>query len=487
MSRSRHDLTLKPRIAVRLWLVALLALAGCGTPAPTQPMRQETPTAARTAIYNATQTKTAPSPAATATPAATLSTDPSKLAGLTIQFWHPWSGAAGEAIQASVEAFNVTNEYGIRAEAIYKGNFNELYEAVDAALESGDAPALAAGHSYQIARWAAGGGVTDLDPYVADPRWGLSADQQAGFYPVFWEQDLLKGERLGLPAQRSALVMVYNQSWARQLGFEQPPSTPSEFKEQACAAAQANRFDEDAGNDGSGGWAIDTSYSALISWLYAFGSQPVKPDGQGYRFDTAQSEEALAYLKDLLDSGCAFELRGELPTTGFATRRALLATLPLTDLPDLQAELQQAGSADQWTALGFPEKRGKPVISVYGPSYVAFKTSPEEELAAWLLASWLASPEQQAALVAASGSFPTQSGALKYLDNYAAGHPGWSAALKLLPTARAEPGLASWGDVRWVVGDVSTQIYRYYFTPDRIPATLALMDETAAELHNRSE
>jgi hypothetical protein len=38
--------------------------------------------------------------------------------------------------------------------------------------------------------------------------------------------------------------------------------------------------------------------------------------------------------------------------------------------------------------------------------------------------------------------------------------------------------------VRWILNDVGTQIFRYYFTPDRIPATLELMDETAAELHN---
>jgi len=72
---------------------------------------------------------------------------------------------------------------------------------------------------------------------------------------------------------------------------------------------------------------------------------------------------------------------------------------------------------------------------------------------------------------------------MKYLDEYASGHPQWAAAQELLADARAEPGLKSWDRVRWILGDVGTQIFRYYFTPDRIPATLELMDETAAELH----
>jgi hypothetical protein len=32
---------------------------------------------------------------------------------------------------------------------------------------------------------------------------------------------------------------------------------------------------------------------------------------------------------------------------------------------------------------------------------------------------------------------------------------------------------------------VGTQVFRSYFSADRIPATLELMEETAAELHSR--
>jgi hypothetical protein len=72
----------------------------------------------------------------------------------------------------------------------------------------------------------------------------------------------------------------------------------------------------------------------------------------------------------------------------------------------------------------------------------------------------------------------------EFLGDYAAEHPQWGAAQALLAGAVAEPGLESWGRVRWILGDVATQIFRYYFTPDRIAATLELMDETAAELNN---
>jgi hypothetical protein len=35
------------------------------------------------------------------------------------------------------------------------------------------------------------------------------------------------------------------------------------------------------------------------------------------------------------------------------------------------------------------------------------------------------------------------------------------------------------------LGDAGTQLFRYYFDADRIPATLALLDATAEELNRQ--
>jgi hypothetical protein len=102
-----------------------------------------------------------------------------------------------------------------------------------------------------------------------------------------------------------------------------------------------------------------------------------------------------------------------------------------------------------------------------------------------LLAKWLSAPEQQARFIQASGTFPTRASTLDLLESFATDQPQWASAQELLTKSRSEPTYASWSVVRWVVGDVGTQIFRYYFTGDRISATLELMDETAAELHAR--
>jgi hypothetical protein len=90
-------------------------------------------------------------------------------------------------------------------------------------------------------------------------------------------------------------------------------------------------------------------------------------------------------------------------------------------------------------------------------------------------------------MVASHGTFPLGTAVMEFLEDYARQNPQWAAAQDLLTNAQPEPGLESWSRVRWILGDVGSQIFRYYFTPDRIPATLELMDETAAELRALSD
>ena len=479
-----------PVSGLLLVLGLFLLLAACGeTPAPVPATSPEIPTITSTLPAITAASTAIPTPE----PAPTLGIDPQELQGITVTFWHPWSGAAGEAIRASVEAFNETNEYGIQAVEVYQGTYNSLYEKIEDAISTGSSPDLVVGYLDQLLSWK--DGWVDLEPYVNDRDWGLAAEEQADFFDVFWDQDIVDGNRVGFPAQRSAQLLFYNLSWSRELGYDSPPQTPVQLKGQACAATQANLADDDPENNGTGGWIVNTTPQGMLSWLYAFGSEVSLPDGSGYRFDDPQSAAALNFLKDLFDNGCAWKTRksdageglaeGEFVEAEFAARQALLITGSLGDLSHQTAALELAGNRDEWTVIPFPSPENQPAIYIYGPSFAVFQSSPAKQLAAWLLVRWLASPAEQARFIRASDTFPTRAAAVEHLNDYADSHPQWAAALELIPLARTEPRYASWRVVRWVIGDVGTQIFRSYFSADRIPATLELMDETAAELHSR--
>ncbi len=477
-----------PRYSACLLAIVLsfILLVACnGETIPTQTAIIETQDLVPSSTSTATHIP--PTPSITPQPTSSLGLKPADLSGVKITFWHPWTGETEKAIQQSIGEFNTANEFGITVEAVSQGTIDSLYETIDSTESASNLPNLALGANYEIQSWVSEGKpVTGLNIFVNDPEWGFKAEDLADFFPVFLGQDVNDQNRFGFPAIRTAPLIFYNSTWGKELGYSSPPSSTQEFMEQACTAASAYNINELQEDNGTGGWLIDTTPSGVLSWIYAFGSTVTRPNGDGYQFDSPQTADAFQFLKDLFDQGCAWELLDSPAEVEFANRRALFITSTLGEIGYQQDELELADNNDLWTVIGFPTPSGESIIDVYGPSYAIFAGTQEENLGAWLVIKWLSSPEQVAKLTAARGTFPVRASAVEYLDTYVRENPQWAAAQELLTSAQPEPSLESWKVVRWILGDVGTQIFRYYFTPDRIPATLELMDETAAELHEQT-
>ncbi len=202
-----------------------------------------------------------------------------------------------------------------------------------------------------------------------------------------------------------------------------------------------------------------------------------------YQFDTPQNEETFNFLRAAYQNSCAWLPESGNPENEFAHRRGLFSTASLLDLPYQEEAFRSANNPDQWTVLAFPSPELHPAFDVYGPSYVLLPAYAQQELAAWLFVRWLAAPQQQARLVEASGALPVSQASLESLKTYSANHPQWAAAVKLIPSARGEPPIQSWGQARFALGDAATQLFRSYFTIDQVPTLLSYLDAFVAELH----
>jgi multiple sugar transport system substrate-binding protein len=415
-----------------------------------------------------------------------LAVDLNRLAGLKIEIWHPWSGEAAQTMAELVELFNLSNELGIQVELRAPGSLEELDSQVGEALAVGTGPDLVAAYLFQALEWEALGPLVDLAPYIEDPRWGLDEAERNDFYPVFWQAGQAGERQLALPALGSGQALVYNQSWAEALGFSQPPETPQQLIDQVCAAARANQQDGDPDNDGTGGLLLSTHYSPMLGWLGGFGAAVYDPSvrsGSPYAFESQAVVEAFTFLRSLYDQGCAWLPEAPYPEQAFAGRRALLAATSLANLPLQTQAMARAGNSDRWMVLPFPSPDGQPVIDAYGPGFEIFASTPEEQLAAWILARWLVSPERHARLVEAAHGLPVRKGALAYLQEYQAGQPKWAAAQMYTVLGRAEPVERSWKTVRWALSDAASQLFRSYFTLDQAPSLAKFLDQTADELH----
>jgi ABC-type glycerol-3-phosphate transport system substrate-binding protein len=280
--------------------------------------------------------------------------------------------------------------------------------------------------------------------------------------------------------------MFYNTTWANELGFSAPPTSPAEFKEQACASAEANNSDDNPDNDGTGGWFVNTGASTVAGWVFAFGGE-IEVPGEGYQFNTPEMAAALEFLQDLYASGCAWAPENRYPNPEFATRQGLFFTSSIAGLPFQASAFEDAGSDDEWTVVPFPSTSGDPVIDVYGPSFAMITATPKEQLATWIFMKWFTESANQASWIEVSGYYPTRASTLDFLDDYIAANPQWAASRDLLAYGKFEPRFESWSSVRGAVQDTVAQLFQEDFDPATIGALLEALDAEAAELHAETQ
>ena len=405
------------------------------------------------------------------------------LQGVEVEFWHVWSRGTGEAIEAMAADFSATNEYGITVKAINQTGYGEQFTAMNAAINTGDLPDLVVGYTNQYLSWdAAGDVIEDLTPYIEDVNFGYTAEDIADFYPVFWESDMIGTERLGIPAQRSGQYYFYNYTWAKELGFDSPPTTPAEFKEQACASAVANNADDDPANDGTGGVFFKPEASTIIGWIWAFGGE-VEVPGEGYDFTSQEVLDSVTYWHELLSEGCAWTPEAKYPNPEFAARLGLFFGSSIAGLPYQESDFADARNDDVWGPIPLPTVGGTPVVDLYGPSFAMVTSTPKEQLATWLFIKWFTEPENQATWIEASAYYPTRASTLDLLGDYMESNAMWADSLANLVYGKFEPRFESFQSVRYAMGDAIAQIAQEGFTADQIPQLLADLQAEADDLH----
>jgi len=440
-----------------------------------------TNTITRTPRPNATENASEKNTATRA--ASKLDVEVEALRGVQLTVWHPWFGAQESLFVSQLAQFNTENEWSIVVSAESKSNYSELFFQTDDALKSPSHPQIVIVFPEHALGWQ--DDVVDLNPYVSDPFYGWDAFEVSDFPQVIWAQDEVDGKRYGVPAQRTARLILYNQSWARELGFDSPPVNASEFERQACAANKALGRDEDPENNSLGGWLIDTNAMTPLSWMIAFDGGVQEEDG--YRFLAPGNIAAFKYVKTLQQEGCAWVASTDLSAFDrFAARQALFATASLEDLPDQSRAFVAAGSKDEWTVLPFPGLDRNAFV-VYGSSFVMLKSDDATQLASWLFMRWMLTPENQARWIKSTGLFPLRDSTVSLVADYSAGHPQWATAVKLLSSGELTPQLSSWRVVRIMLGDAFSDMFDTIRHPDltdgQVPLILRQMDETVADLN----
>ncbi|MEC7226202.1 MAG: extracellular solute-binding protein [Candidatus Latescibacterota bacterium] len=377
--------------------------------------------------------------------------------GQQVTFWYQHTRERETALQELIAEYNENNEHGIVVKGEYAGAYSDIYNKMVVGIQGDALPSLVVAYQNQAMAYYRDGGIVDVAPYMNSPKWGLSADEKSDFIQSFLEQDFIGGAQVGFPPNRSLEVFYYNVDWLRELGFDSPPRTWDEFA-QMCRLARDNPFSRSEDKGRSLGFLIEAEASRLASLVFTRGGDLVDPTSSRYTIETPAMRGALSMLRGLMEDG-SIELMGEEygDQREFAAGQVLFILRSSSGLPFVTSAVED-GLDFTWTVTYPPNEVEEPIINVYGASVSLCKTTPQQQLAAWLFIKWFTEPAQQARWVRASNYFPVRRSTASELGDYFEENARYKAAFELLDFGKSEPTLSGYQQVRRVLQEAMVEI-----------------------------
>ncbi|MCU0511794.1 MAG: extracellular solute-binding protein, partial [Anaerolineae bacterium] len=373
-------------------------------------------------------------------------------------------------------------------EASNQGSYDDIFQKMTLGLAGGgeELPNLVVAYQNQAATYQLVDGLVDLNALVNSGKWGLTADEQADFFPSFWNSDVFPtfdGQRLGIAPNRSMEVMYYNSDWLAELraagaiSFDGPPATPEQFQEAACAAA-ANPFSGATGDTANSiGYELSVDASRFASWTFGFGGDIFDYEAGVYTLDSEAAQQALSFLQGLYAGGCARTVTERFgDQTNFGAGTTLFTVGSSSGLPFYGTAVSE-GANFAWSLAAIPHTTENPRQNIYGASVSIPRTTPEQELAAWLFVKYYTSPDIQAAWGLASNYFPVRASAAgsEAIQTEFAENAAYQTAFDLLQFGLAEPPVPGYDPVRKEMENAMVAIV----DGGDVASTLAVLNETA--------
>lgn len=329
-------------------------------------------------------------------PAPTPGGDGGELSGKVTMWMYPVikDETASKAFWADTEkAFEKENP-GVDL-TIELQTFEKRDEQISAALAAQTGPDIVLITPDQAATYTTVGGLLPVDDAVADSR--------DAFYPATLDIATFEDELYGVPMFQNINTTAYNTKVFADAGLELP-TTWDEIRAAAPILAEQGIAVMDYA-----GKPEQTLNLSFYPFLWQAGGSIFTEDGSDIAFDSAEGVEALTFLVDLMNMGA---LPVDAATQGpivegapFAAGKVgMRTTTSLLELGQMRAAL-----GEENVVFGAPLTGA--VQATYGNPGLLALTSinrSENRAAANAVLAYLTSPEQQAALNAAGGSFPTR-------------------------------------------------------------------------------
>jgi multiple sugar transport system substrate-binding protein len=320
---------------------------------------------------------------------------------VAIDYWHRSSGTAATEWETLAATFNEAMAGQIEVTVVAQGDIQELNQKIRAAASGGGLPGATMGDDYDITQYAANDIIVPIDPFLEDPKNGLTGEEMADFLPGQINRHKLAiydDQMMAFPQGFSAFTCFWNADALDAAGVEGPPKTWQEFPDHVRAVAKAN--------PGMTGWNIGGAGDRFISVLLTSGVQWLADDGKATNFGRPEALEILTWWKALADEGLLAVIDGDDASNSFTSGKSIY----YMDSSGNTVDFSAANPAFTWSC-GLPpqgENNPTPITETYGPVNAIPKNDEAKELAGWLWLKWLTTPAAMAEWVMATDYFPSR-------------------------------------------------------------------------------
>jgi ABC-type glycerol-3-phosphate transport system substrate-binding protein len=382
-----------------------------------------------------------------------------------LEFWHTRTQDDAKALEAIVADFNQANP-DAEVKAQYQGTYPQLFQKVTASIQTQQLPTLAVAYESMIADYMAANIIAPLDPFLKDPKHGLSPESLADIFPAYLQTNRFpqfNDQLLSFPFTKSNLMLYYNKDLLKKAGFTAPPATWEEFETQCRAVKQQT---------GKPVWALDIDPSTIDGIIFSYGGELLSPDRKQTLFDGPASVRTFELLDRLFKAGLAYQVTRDDLANEFTGANAPFILSSSTQRPQIE---QQIGSQFDWDLAILPHASGvEPVTVMYGANICVFKSTPERQTAAWRFIQYFTSPEITARWATQTGYLPVRKSAVEQpvLKEFFTANPRARRAFDILPYARPEPNIAGWQEVRDLISEAVTAVINKQQGPTEAARTL---------------
>jgi ABC-type glycerol-3-phosphate transport system substrate-binding protein len=461
------------KVCVRhLFVFGLIILAGCQTTNSSE---------SRTLVPTVNPTANETGISSTPTQVVEESTEEAEISRSGFTLWHPFSGLEAGVIDELVAQYNAPLEDAMKVVAVSHADDEIFIADIFQSIAEGSEPDLIIAPSYLIQSLAS---EMVIEPIQLNLPANNQNDFGVTFFPVFWNLDLVDGERYGIPYIQNGHFLFYNSTWSQALGFPYTPTTVAEFSEQTCAAFNQNRFDESFDNDGTGGYFYPGDPIALMSWLRAFGGGIDVNNRGEVILTTEENIEALSFLRQMYVDDCAWWTDKEIrPYRYLANRNALAFSGQTDEIQRQQDSISENQTLDSWQLIAYPSNEGKPVVYFESYSFSIMQGEDEKSESMLPFIEWMLAPEQHLDMVYLNGAFPLTAEEIQEADRSWELFPIWQGALPYIPFLEPIPQTENWYYLEKVLDDLRWQIIQFAVNEADIPGYLT---EAEALVNNLS-